>query len=133
MKNHHLPNRIQAHRSPGCALITGASQGLGLAFAHGCAQRGMDLLLVALPDSGLQEVAQTLHATYGVRCEVLAQDLTMDDGPGAVARWVADLGWPLAYLINNAGVSYNSRFEDSTLKENEEIKNATFDRRLGAL
>ena len=76
MKNRLFSNRTQAHTPPGCALITGASQGLGLAFAHGCAQRGMDLLLVALPDSGLEEVAQALRATYGVRCEVLAQDLT---------------------------------------------------------
>jgi uncharacterized protein len=121
MSYRHLLNRTQAHTPLGCALITGASQGLGLAFAHGCAQRGLDLLLVALPDSGLQEVAQTLRVTYGVRCEVLAQDLARDDGPQAVARWVADLGWPLAYLINNAGVSYNSRFEDSTVAENEAV------------
>ena len=104
-----------------CALITGGGQGLGLALAHGCARRGFDLLLVALPGSGLDEAAQILQATYGVRCQALAQDLTAPDGPEAVARWATDLGWPLACLINNAGVSYNSRFEDSTLDENEAV------------
>lgn len=104
-----------------CALITGGSQGLGLALAHGCARRGMDLMLVALPESGLEQAAQALQRTYGVRCETLAQDLTAPDGPEAVAHWAADLGWPLAYLVNNAGVSYNSRFEDSTLAENEAV------------
>jgi short-subunit dehydrogenase len=112
---------VTVSSDPQCALITGGSQGLGLAFAHGCARRGIDLLLVALPDSGLEEVAERLRAAYGVRCEVLAQDLTLPDGPEAVARWVEDQGWPLAYLINNAGVSYNSRFEDSTLSENEAV------------
>jgi short-subunit dehydrogenase len=107
--------------SPQCALITGGSQGLGLALAHCCAQRGLDLLLVALPDSGLDEAAEALTATYGVRCETLALDLTAADAPTAVQGWVAELGWPLAYLVNNAGVSYNSRFEDSTLAENEAV------------
>jgi short-subunit dehydrogenase len=104
-----------------CALITGGSQGLGLALAHCFGRRGIDLMLVALPGSGLDEAAQALQAAYGVRCEVLAQDLTAPDGPEAVAGWAAGLGWPLAYLVNNAGVSYNSRFEDSTLDENEAV------------
>ena len=48
---------VTVSSDPQCALITGGSQGLGLAFAHGCARRGIDLLLVALPDSGLEEAA----------------------------------------------------------------------------
>ena len=107
--------------NPPCVLITGGSQGLGLAFAHSCARRGMDLMLVALPDSGLREAAQMLQAKYGVRCAYLDLDLAAPGGPEAAARWVDELGWPLAYLINNAGVSYNSRFEDSTLAENEAV------------
>jgi short-subunit dehydrogenase len=81
----------------------------------------MDLMLVALPDSGLREAAETLQAKYGVRCAYLDLDLAAPGGPEAAARWVDELGWPLAYLINNAGVSYNSRFEDSTLAENEAV------------
>jgi short-subunit dehydrogenase len=121
MKDRLLSANKQARPTPGCALITGGSQGLGLAFAHACARRGMDLMLVALPDSGLEQAAQTLQESYGVRCETLAQDLAVPGGPEAVAQWAADLGLPLAYLVNNAGVSYNSRFEDSTLGENEAV------------
>jgi len=44
-----------------CALITGASQGLGRAFAEECAGRGMELVLVALPDTGLTEVVRILE------------------------------------------------------------------------
>ena len=46
--------------APRCALVTGASQGLGRAFADECAVRGMDLFLVALPESGLPQVAQRI-------------------------------------------------------------------------
>lgn len=104
-----------------CALITGASQGLGRAFAAECARRGMDLLLVALADSGLEQVARALSEQYGVRSEWIEMDLTALDGPERLSQWVSDLGCPLTMLINNAGVSYNSRFEDSTLQENESI------------
>jgi uncharacterized protein len=45
-----------------CALITGASQGLGRALAEECAGRGMDLVLVALPQTGLADVARVLAA-----------------------------------------------------------------------
>jgi short-subunit dehydrogenase len=121
MKNRLLSEDKQVYPTPGCVLITGGSQGLGLALAHACARRGMDLMLVALPDSGLEQAACMLRMTYGVRCEVLAQDLAVPGGPKSVAQWVDDLGWPLAYLVNNAGVSYNSRFEDSTLGENEAV------------
>jgi hypothetical protein len=81
----------------------------------------MDLLLVSLPDSGLEQAAQALRERYGVRCAVLAQDLTVDGGPEAAARWALDLGWPIDVLINDAGASYNSRFEDSTLDQNEAV------------
>ena len=102
-----------------CALITGASQGLGKAFAAECARRGMDLLLVALGGSGLEQAAQEVSERHGVRSEWIEIDLTALDGPERLAQWVYDLGCPLTMLINNAGVSYNSRFEDSTLQENE--------------
>ena len=117
--NINLRHSRPAEWAERCALITGASQGLGRAFAGECARRGMDLLLVALADSGLEQVAQELSERYGVRSEWIELDLTALDGPERLARWVFDLGRPLSMLINNAGVSYNSRFEDSTLKENE--------------
>jgi hypothetical protein len=101
------------------ALVTGASQGLGRAFAEQCARLGMDLLLVALPDSELPRVAQGIELLYGVRTEYLEMDLTGPGNPEALIQWVSDKGLDVSVLINNAGVGYNSRFEDSTLRENE--------------
>ena len=101
------------------ALITGASQGLGRAFAEACARREIDLVLVALPDSGLDRVARGLELLYDVRTEWVEMDLTEPGGPEALVRQVSGTGLELSMLINNAGVGYNSRFADSTLKENE--------------
>jgi hypothetical protein len=101
------------------ALVTGASQGLGRAFAEECARRGMDLILVALPDSGLPQLAQGISLLYGVRADYLEMDLTAPGTPEALVRWISRQGLRVSVLINNAGVGYNSRFEDSTLGENE--------------
>jgi short-subunit dehydrogenase len=102
-----------------CALITGASQGLGRALAEECARRGFDLVLVALPGSGLGLVAQDVGRRYGVQAACFATDLTAPGSPEALVQWVLEKGFPVTALVNNAGVGYNSRFEDSTLRENE--------------
>jgi hypothetical protein len=101
------------------ALITGASQGLGRAFAEACARRGMDLVLVALPNSGLERVARGIELLYDVETDFVEMDLTQSGNPEALARRVSEKGLPVSMLINNAGVGYNSRFMDSTLGENE--------------
>jgi len=101
------------------ALITGASQGLGRALADVCAGLGMDLALVALPNSGLAQAAQEIAGQYGVQTAYLETDLTAQGSPEALAQWALDNRMPVSMLINNAGVGYNSKFEHSTLRENE--------------
>ncbi len=56
---------------PKHALVTGSSQGLGRALACECASRGMDLFLVALPGSGLEQVAQSIAAEWDVHVDWL--------------------------------------------------------------
>ena len=80
---------------------------------------GMDLVLVALPSSGLAQVAQDVARRYGVRAEPVEMDLTAPGSPEELAEWVSERTLPVSVLINNAGVGYNCRFEDSTLRQNE--------------
>jgi hypothetical protein len=101
------------------ALITGASQGLGRALAEECAGVGLNLLLAALPGEKLSRVAEQLAERYHVRTASLEVDLAAANGPEMLAQWVREQGVPLGVLINNAGCGYNSRFEDSTLRQNE--------------
>lgn len=102
------------------ALITGGSQGLGRAFAEALAKHGINLILVALPASGLAETALSLSHRYDVQTRHIETDLTTDDGVEAAARIIAQEKLPVSLLINNAGTSYNCRFEDSTIDENED-------------
>ncbi len=116
-------------RKPTCALVTGSSQGLGRAFAEECAGRGMDLVLAALPGTGLPEVARIIERTHGVRVEAVEMDLAAADAPARLCAHMREKGIEIDALINNAGVGYNSRFGDSTLGQNE----TTIELNVGAL
>jgi short-subunit dehydrogenase len=112
-----------------CALVTGASQGLGRAFAEECAGRGMDLALVALPGTGLKEVALILERAYHVRIETVEMDLALRDAPKAIAALCRARGLKVDTLINNAGVGFTSRFSQSHAEQNE----ATIQLNVGTL
>lgn len=90
------------------ALVTGASQGLGRAFARDAAERGYDLVLVALPGSGLAELARELRARHGREVLVLEGDLTDAAARRALLDAIADL--PVTLVINNAGVGSKGAF-----------------------
>jgi uncharacterized protein len=105
--------------TPRCALITGASQGLGRAFAEECAGRGMDLILAALPDTGLPETARILERAHGVRIACIETDLTTPEAPRMLADLADREGFDVDVLINNAGVGFPSRFEESSPWQNE--------------
>jgi len=101
------------------ALITGASLGLGRAFARECASRGMDLLLVALPGSGLPELAGAIAEEQGVEADWLEADLTERQTAGRLLEMIRGKGRGLDLLVNNAGIGALGRFKDSALEEHE--------------
>jgi short-subunit dehydrogenase len=102
-----------------CALITGASQGLGRAFAEECAGRGMDLVLVALPCTGLPDVVRILERAYGVRIEAVEADLTDPESPRMIVALLRAKGYAVDTLVNNAGVGFTSRFAQACERQNE--------------
>jgi short-subunit dehydrogenase len=93
------------------ALITGASQGLGKAFAFECAQRGMNLLLVALPGPDLQQTREEITQRFPVKVDFLGIDLAQVDSAEQVFKWCQDKGYHLNVLINNAGIGHRGRFD----------------------
>lgn len=88
--------------SPGLALVTGASSGIGTVYAQRLAARGYDLILVARDAERLGTLCARLSAAHGVRCEALVADLASADGINAVAARIRGEG-TLAVLVNNAG------------------------------
>ncbi|VVS97375.1 SDR family oxidoreductase [Rhizobium sp. EC-SD404] len=86
------------------ALITGASSGIGAAYAERLAARGHDLILVARRGDRLEKLASELTGTHGIAVQTVAADLASADG----LRQVADIltaDASIDMLINNAGVA----------------------------
>ncbi|MBE1585662.1 SDR family NAD(P)-dependent oxidoreductase [Nonomuraea angiospora] len=89
------------------ALITGATSGLGAAFARRMAADGFSLVLVSRDEQRLSESADQLKLRYGVDAEVLPADLATEEGLARVESRVAD---GVDLLVNNAGFGHPGRF-----------------------
>lgn len=97
----------------GYALITGASGGIGEAFARRLAAEGYSLLLVARRQARLEALAGELRQQHGITVEVLAADLSQADAVARVERRIANLD--LTILVNNAGFGSNKPLAESDL------------------
>lgn len=95
------------------ALITGASSGIGKALAEELASRKINVLLVALPNTGLMDVVNRIREHYCVRAEGFEIDLTGDDSAKGVYRWCVSNNYRVNILVNNAGFGNLCSLEES--------------------
>jgi short-subunit dehydrogenase len=84
------------------AVITGASSGIGAAFARKLAARGYNLLLIARREDRLRAIADEIRALHHIEAEPLVADLTIDADRGRAAQHIRTAP-DLALLVNNAG------------------------------
>lgn len=94
------------------ALVTGASAGIGEAFARELARRGHDLVLTARRADRLETLAAELRDSYGIEAIVAPLDLARPDGPEALVAALDAQGLTIDVLINNAGYGVTGYFED---------------------
>ena len=99
--------------SPGTALITGASSGIGAAFARRLAIEGYNLILVARREEKLNHLADQLKHRYPIRADVLVADLTRPKDIAKVEAKITELD-SLTLLINNAGFGTRNHFAEAT-------------------
>jgi uncharacterized protein len=92
----------------GLVLITGASAGLGEAFARAYAARGRDLALVARRVDRLESLSAELAARHGIEALVIGADLSLFGAERTVLEAVA--GRRIDVLVNNAGFSIPQSF-----------------------
>ena len=103
------------------ALVTGASSGIGLAYARLLAREGFDLVIIARDLPRLNKIAKELNKAYKIKVQTLKADLTKPAQLAKVESRLANKANPIAVLINNAGFGIKQSFIDSDLKREQEL------------
>ena len=124
MDRSHTPslfNKGVTDRTGKWAVVTGASAGIGVAFAEALAARGMNLVLTARRADRLEELAARLRAERRIAVEVCSADLSVPEGLAAVFAFTEAKGIAVETLVNNAGVGAYGEFEHSDLARQLEM------------
>jgi len=101
--------------SPGLALVTGASSGIGQSLAQKFAEHGHDVI-VAAEDEGIVSVAQDLALRHGVTATPVQADLSTADGVEKLYAEAVAHG-PIDLLALNAGIGVGGRFDQTPLED----------------
>ena len=103
------------------ALVTGASDGIGLEFANILGARGYDLILVARREDKLNSIATTLIQEHGVNCTVIVADLSQPQAAQQLFQNTQSNNLRVDFLVNNAGLLHNGFFTELDINAQERM------------
>ncbi|BBH52986.1 SDR family NAD(P)-dependent oxidoreductase [Fluviispira sanaruensis] len=112
---------INSVGNAGNVLITGASSGIGLEFAHIFAKEKYNLLLIARSEDKLQHLANELSEKYKINCKIIACDLAKIGAAQEIYKRTKTLGIKVDILVNNAGFGAHGFFKNIDLKTETEM------------
>lgn len=93
------------------AVVTGASQGLGKAFALSLAKRKHNIILISLPNQNLEVLAKHIKTSYGVKVSYFEIDFSSDENMVSLIN-LLNKNYAIDILINNAGTGGTKKIED---------------------
>ena len=100
-------------------LITGASAGIGAAFAHEFARHGYNLILVARRADKLETLAAELRTQADAQVNILPMDLAREDAAAEIYSEISAQNINVDALVNNAGYALNGGLLDSSWTEQQ--------------
>ncbi len=103
------------------ALITGASSGFGVDYAHILAQKGHSIVLTARRMERLESLKTEIEQKYSVKVHCIAIDLSTEDGPIDLYNKTTALNIQIKILINNAGFGSFGKFDEQEMKESTDM------------
>lgn len=103
------------------ALITGASNGIGLELARVHARQGDNLVLVARNKKKLDELKAELETSYKVKVHTIGKDLSVKNAAHDVFNEVKTLSLNIDFLINNAGFGHYGKFVENPWEKEEQM------------
>jgi short-subunit dehydrogenase len=101
--------------SPGWAVVTGASSGIGAALAERLARHGFHLVLAARDEVALHQRAAKLESAFPVSVRVVPCDLSRPEGIAALEEVMRREVPAVRVLVNNAGFGVHGLFADTDL------------------
>ncbi len=99
------------------ALVTGATVGIGAAFAELLAKENHDLVIIARDLNRLNEKAESWRNRFGIEVEVIQADLSRDEDIRRLELRLQNISRPIDVLVNNAGFGINKSFTTSDTAE----------------
>ena len=105
-----------------CAIITGASSGIGKATALAFAKAGIDLVLISRSLDKLEAVASEVQR-LGAKATAIALDLSQIESISRQMEKIAQKFGPIDILVNNAGMAYTNPLQETTLGDWQQVIN----------